>query len=307
MKKILSVGPIFIIIAALLWSADGIFRIGLYSLPPIIIVFYEHLIGLILLCFVFYKWVKDLKKMTKKEWGAVGFVSLFSGVLGTLCYTAALQQVHYVQFSVVVLLQQLQPIWAILAATIVLKEKVKKKFIIWATLALIASYLMTFKELHVNISTDSGTIIAGLLALFAGMFWGTSTAVSKIVLNKVSFITGTFLRFLFAPVFAFTIIVLTGKTSVLFAITGQQIETLLLIAFSTGMLALGFYYYGLKKTQAKISTLFELAWPASAIFIDLFLYKKTFTPTQIIGVMLLFVSLYMVSRKDQTLNELKKS
>lgn len=307
MKRILNFGPFFIIIAALLWSADGIFRIGLYSLPPIVIVFYEHLIGLILLCFVFYKWMKDIKKMTKKEWGAIGFVSLFSGVLGTLCYTAALQKVHFVQFSVVVLLQQLQPIWAILAATIVLKEKVQHRFILWAALALIASYLMTFKDLRINISNDPETILAGLLALFAGIFWGTSTAVSKIVLNKVSFITGTFLRFLFAPVFAFIIIVFSGQIHSVLSISGLQIETLMLIAFSTGMLALGIYYYGLKKTEAKVSTLYELAWPASAIFIDLFLYKKTFTLTQIVGVILLFISLYMVSRKNHTLLDLKNS
>jgi drug/metabolite transporter (DMT)-like permease len=52
---------------------------------------------------------------------------LFSGALGTIFYTAALGKVQYVQFSVVVLLQQLQPIWAILMASFLLKEKIEKK------------------------------------------------------------------------------------------------------------------------------------------------------------------------------------
>ena len=42
-------GPIFILIAATLWAFDGLIRQHLYSLPPITIIFFEHLIGLILL------------------------------------------------------------------------------------------------------------------------------------------------------------------------------------------------------------------------------------------------------------------
>src|SRR5260221_13732238 len=111
MKKILAFGPLFVIIAALLWSFDGLLRVSLYSLPPAVIVFYEHFIGAIFLLVISFKWVKDLKKMTKKEWLAIGVVSLFSGALGTILFTAALQQINFSSYSVVVLLlQQLQPI-----------------------------------------------------------------------------------------------------------------------------------------------------------------------------------------------------
>src|SRR5438309_329455 len=125
MKKILAFGPLFVILAALLWSVDGLLRIGLYSLPPAVIVFYEHLLGAIILLFFSFIWFKDLKRMTKKEWLAIGVVSLFSGALGTIFYTAALQKVNYTQYSVVVLLQpQLQPIWAIATAAILSNEKI---------------------------------------------------------------------------------------------------------------------------------------------------------------------------------------
>ena len=126
MKKVMAFGPIFVIIAALLWSLDGLLRISLYSLPPAVIVFYEHLLGAVILLLLSFKWLKDLKKMTRKEWIAMGAVSLFSGALGTILYTGALQKIQFTSFSVVVLLQQLQPIWAILAAGILLKEKITK-------------------------------------------------------------------------------------------------------------------------------------------------------------------------------------
>jgi len=299
MKKLLAFGPAFVIIAALLWSFDGILRISLYSLPPSVIVFYEHLLGAIVLLLVSFKWFKDLKKMTKKEWLAIVIVSLFSGALGTILYTSALQQIQYTQFSVVVLLQQqLQPIWAIATASVLLKERLTKKFLMFASLALIAAYFVTFKDLRVNLDTGSGTVMAAALALSAGLMWGSSTAISKFVLNKVSFLTATALRFFIAPIFAFVFIFGTGETQALFTLSVAQWQTLLLITFSTGMVALGFYYYGLKKTPARITTLCELVWPASAIFIDYFLFHKTLSPTQFFGVALLLFAIYKVTRSD---------
>lgn len=299
MKNLINFGPLFVIIAALLWSFDGVLRISLYSLPPAVIVFYEHLLGAIILLLFSFKWIGDLKKMNKKEWIAILAVSLFSGALGTILYTAALGKINYTQFSVVVLLQQLQPIWAISAAAILLKEKITKGFLAWAALALIAAFFITFKDLQVNLATGAGTAQAGAFALLAGLMWGSSTAISKLVLNKVSFLAATSLRFIFAPIFAFIFIIFSNQTEVLSQITLPQWKTLILITFSTGMVALGFYYYGLKRTPAKITTLCELVWPASAIFIDYFMFHKVLSLTQILGVIILLFAIYKVTKPLQ--------
>lgn len=295
MEKLKNFGPIFVIIAALLWSFDGVLRRGLYSLPPSTVVFYEHLLGAVVLLLLFGKWFPDLKKMTKKEWVAIVIVSLFSGALGTIFYTAALGKVNYIQYSVVVLLQQLQPIWAISAAAILLKEKLTKSFIFWAVLALGSAYLITFKDLQVSLQTGSGTAIAGILALSAGFMWGSSTAISKYVLNKVSFLTGTALRFFIAPIFAFGFVFAQGQTSSLFSLNQSQWTSLLLIVFSTGLVALAIYYYGLKKTPARVTTICELVWPASAVFIDYFYFQKGLSATQFLGIGILLFAIYKVT------------
>lgn len=299
MKKLISTGPIFIVIAALLWSFDGILRRSLYSLPPAVIVFYEHLLGAIILLPILFKFSSELKKMKRREWISIFIVSLFSGALGTIFYTKALGMVQYIQFSVVVLLQQLQPVWAILAASILLKEKITRDFAKWAILAVIAAYFITFRDLRLNFTEGTGTIIAALLALGAGFVWAVSTSFSKIVLNKVSFVTATFLRFWLAPFFAFLFIVFQNQQNMLFAINTNQWITLLGITFSTGMVALLIYYFGLRKTPARVSTICELTWPASAIFIDFLLYKQGLSPTQIFGAVLLFISIYHVSKYKQ--------
>lgn len=234
--------------------------------------------------------------MTRKEWLAIGLVSLFSGALGTIFYTAALGKINYTQYSVVVLLQQLQPIWAIATAAILLHEKISRRFLFWAAISLIAAYFISFKNLQPNISTGGGTFIAALLALMAGVMWGSSTAISKYVLKKVSFVTGTALRFFLSPIFALFIVFGVNQSKSILTINSSQWFTLLLIALSTGLVALLFYYYGLKKTPARITTLCELVWPASAIFIDYFLYNKSLSVTQIFGVALLVLSIYQVTR-----------
>ena len=76
-------GPVFIIIAALLWAFDGLIRQHLYSLPPITIIFFEHLIGLIILAPFVFKYLFTTK-LSKKEWW---LVSLFS--LAVVCLTTA--------------------------------------------------------------------------------------------------------------------------------------------------------------------------------------------------------------------------
>lgn len=296
MKKFLSFGPLFVIIAALLWSFDGVLRISLYSLPPAVIVFYEHLVGVVILFFIAFSSLKcDLPQMSRKEWVAITVVALFSGALGTIFYTSALQYVQYSQYSVVVLLQQLQPLWAIAMAALLLREKITGKFLGYAALALISAYFITFKDLQPNLATGAGTAMAGVFGLLAGVVWGSSTAISKLVLNKVSFLSATALRFFLAPIFALMFIVGNGQTAELSKLTSSQMWTLLLIALSTGMVALLFYYYGLKRTPARVTTLCELVWPASAIFIDYFYYDKTLSMTQIAGVIVLLLVIYKVT------------
>jgi drug/metabolite transporter (DMT)-like permease len=301
MKNLKNFGPLFIILAALLWSFDGVLRRSLYSLPPSIIVYYEHAVGLIILLLVLPKWWPDIKKMTRKEFLAISLVALFSGALGTIFYTQALGKINYIQYSVVVLLQQLQPIWAIGAAAILLKEKITKRFLFWALVALISAYFITFKDLTPNLSTGGGTAVAGLLALGAGFLWGSSTAISKYVLNKTSFLTATALRFTLAPIFALGFIKYLGQTGSLYKITNEVWITLILIALTTGMVALAIYYYGLKKTPARVTTICELVWPASAIFIDYFYYHQSLNATQILGVIILLIALYNVAWKTSTL------
>ena len=90
---------------------------------------------------------------------------------GTYFYTKALSYVGYIDLSIVVLLQKLQPVFAMSLAAIILKEKLSKKYILLASLAIIGGYLVTFGKNSVP-NWDDNTLIAALLALLAAFCWG---------------------------------------------------------------------------------------------------------------------------------------
>jgi len=294
-KKLSINGPILILVAAALWAMDGIVRRSLYVLPPIIIVFFEHFVGAILLTPLVVKGFKK-EKLSKLEWGAVGTVALLSSLLGTLWFTTALLMTNYISFSVVFLMQKLQPLFAVVTARIVLKEKINKRYALWAAIALIAAYFITFPKGVVNFSTGDKTVLAALFALGSAIAWGSTTAFSRYTLLKHDdkFITG--LRFGITTLLALVAVFILNQQSKLFTVTWSQFGQFTFIALSTGMVALLIYYKGLKTTSVRVSTILELTFPLIAVFIDVILYKTVISPIQVIAAVVLLFAMYQTTR-----------
>jgi len=291
MKK---VGPLLIIIAAILWGVDGVLRRSLFALPPTTIVFLEHLIGAILIAPAAIIALRK-ERISKKDWLALVIIAIFSGVAGTLMFTAALVKINFISMSVVFLLQKLQPIFAVTAAVIILKEKVTKQYIIWAALAFIAAFFVTFKNGQINFATGAGTIIAALLALGAAFTWGSATAVSRFTLKNLSTTAATGLRFFITVPLAFITMMIFKDTASLLHLETSQIVRLIIIALSTGMVALWIYYKGLQKTEVKVATFLELMFPLTGIILDVIVYHNVLAVTQYIAAAVLLFAIYRLS------------
>ena len=288
-------GSVFIIIAALLWGLDGILRRTLGGIPPITIIFFEHLIGLIIL-FPFVWRIVKVEKIGKREFWLLVLVATLSGLLGTLWFTTALLKTTFISFSVVFLLQKLQPIFAITTASIFLKEKFEKAYIKWAILAFLAAYFVTFKNGHINFATGGETIKAALYAVGAAFAWGTSTTFSKMILSRVSHQTTTLYRFLFTTIISFILVLVLGYGSSLSIPTTSNYTSLIIIALTSGMVGLFLYYKGLKNTPVHISTILELFYPLVAVVIGIFLYNDVLAPSQWIAGVILCFAIYKIAR-----------
>ncbi len=300
MRKLIFFGPIFIIFAAVLWALDGVvLRPNLYSLPVPTVVFIEHVLVLLIMLPFFLKSLKDVKKLKAGDWGAFFWVAVFGGAIGTMAITKALFYVDFVNLSVVVLIQKLQPVFALALAAIVLKEKLPKKFFLWGGIAIVATYFVTFGASVPNFSTGDKTAAAALFSLLAAFAFGSSTVFSKRALRNVSFALGTYLRFGLTAILMFFIAAGFGNLNAISQVTTAQMITFLIIAFSSGGLAMLLYYYGLKGVTASVSTICELAYPTSAILFEFIIRGRMLTAIQWLAALILFFAIYQVSIKRQ--------
>jgi len=291
--------PLFVIIAATLWGVDGIVLTpSLYSLPvPFVVFIQSGLISFLLIPLVF-KFRDEIKYLKTKDWLSFLGVAVFGGAIGTMSITKALFYVNYVNLSIVILIQKLQPIFAILLAAIILKEKLSKQFFMWALFAVIGTLLMTFGFNLPNFNTGDKTVYAALFALMASFSFGFSTVLSKRALKNTSFELATYLRFSLTAFIMFVTVISLGQINSAEAVTQTQLIVFILIAFTTGGTAIFLYYYGLKTISASVSTICELAFPITAVLLEYILRDNIMDPVQWLGVVILVTSIFNVTRNS---------
>ena len=297
MKK--NLPALAVIGAAILWSLDGYIRQNLFALPSFLIISLEHVIGAIIFFPLLIKGWAEIYTLSQRGWISVLWISICGGVLGTFFYTKALSYVEYIDLSVVVLLQKLQPFFAIALAAIILREKITKRFFILALTAVVGGYLITFGNNPIANWNDK-TIIAALLALLAAFSWGSSTVLGKHALNQISFMTITALRLTITAAITLFIIISNSQYELITEMSFTNWAYIILIVISSGSIALFIYYYGLNHLPASHVTIYELFWPLSAVTIDWFIYERVMTAYQFIGAIILLTSNILLSNENTT-------
>jgi drug/metabolite transporter (DMT)-like permease len=238
-----------------------------------------------------------LNEFTKKDIFVFLGIAFTGGALGTLSIVKALFLVNFQHLSVVVLLQKLQPIFAILLAVIFLKEKLTYRFILWGLLAIIAGYSLTFEFNWPTVSSDKNTILAAVYALIAALCFGSSTVLSKIGLKKYNFKTMTFFRYGFTVIIMLLFILSTQKFQQFNVVTKSNWLFFLIIGLTTGSGAIFLYYFGLRRVKAITSIIVELIFPISAIILDYIFNDSKLSTIQWISAVLMIVAIIQISYK----------
>jgi drug/metabolite transporter (DMT)-like permease len=262
-------GALAVSISAIMWGFDGIVLTPrLYNLDVGYVVFMLHLIPFAIMNLFLYKQYRHIKNFTASDYLLIGLIALFGGAIGTMAIVKALFLVNFKKLTIVVLLQKLQPVFAIALASLVLKEKMGKNFLLWASLAILAGYFLTFGFNAPNLEGGSNTVYAALFALLAAFSFGSSTVLSKKILEKYTFYTATFFRYAFTSIIMFFVVLFTAKFVEFQNTTANNWVIFIIIAFTVGSGAIFLFYFGLKKVRAIIATICELFFPISAIIFD---------------------------------------
>lgn len=293
-------GTIAISLAAILWGFDGVVLTpSLYNLDVSFVVLILHLLPFLIMNIFLFKQYKQLKTFVRQDYITFSLVAIFGGAIGTMAIVKALFLVNFQQLSVVVLLQKLQPIFAIILARILLKERFKGNFALWAGIAIIASYFLTFGFSLPNLNTDKNTIAAALYAILAAFSFGSSTVFSKKILQNHNFVTATFYRYMFTTIFMTVFVLISGNYTEFFNTTNRNWLFFITIGLTTGSGAIFIYYYGLRRVKAIIATMSELLFPISAIIFDYFINDSILSPIQFASAAIMVFALIKLNSSKQ--------
>ena len=274
-------GPWFVTAAATLWAIDAPFRkllTNTFSSPSIALM--EHLLVSVCVLPLFLQHVSELRRMRLKDWVAVAFVGVGGSALATILFT---QSFHYLNPTVAILLQKLQPFIAIGLAAFVLHERISRTFWLWAAVALFGAYLISFPDGMPSGFAWTPDMRGTVLALGAAVFWGGSTVFGRFLLNRVSFQMTTSLRFLSAVLVLPLVGAYYGTLGEVAAASARDWFFVFMTAIVAGFVSLLIYYYGLRSTKASIAAMCELAYPFAATIVNWTILGATLSPLQIVG------------------------
>lgn len=291
-------GTIAISFSAILWGFDGVVLTpSLFNLEVSYVVLVLHLLPFLVMNIFLFKQYKQLKVFVRQDYITIALVALFGGSIGTMAIVKALFLVDFQQLSVVVLLQKLQPIFAIILAWILLKEKIRKQFALWASIAVISSYFLTFGFNLPNFSGNSNTTYAAMYAILAAFSFGSSTVFSKKILMNHNFVTATFFRYMFTSIFMLIYVIIIGSYTEFFKTTHINWIYFAIIGLTTGSGAIFVFYYGLRRVRAIVATMSELLFPISAIIFDYLINDSILTPIQFISAAVMVFALIRLNTK----------
>jgi drug/metabolite transporter (DMT)-like permease len=272
-------GIVLVAVAAALWGLDAWIRAPLArSTAVATIVFGEHLVLVVLTLPFLAGAVAALLRLGWRHVLAAFVIGAGSSTVATILFTQAFVEGH--DFVTPVVLQKVQPVIAVVAAGVVLGERPRARFAFYFVPALVGAWLIGVPHpLHPTVHGLKPTFYA----LGAAALWALGTVLGRYLARDMRFEHVATLRFAFGlPASAVALLVLGTPA---FA-SGHDTFWIGVLAFVTGFLALGLYYYGLRRTPAVAASLAELAFPVSAILVGYFKFGQSLTGWQWVGVAL---------------------
>ena len=292
-KKSLILGSTAISLSAIMWCFDGVVLTPrLANLDIVFVVFILHAIPFLFMSFLFSGQFRYLKTFSINDYFFLILIAVFGGAIGTIAIVKALFLVNFQHLTVVVLLQKLQPAFAIALSAVFLNEKPGKNYLLWASVAITGGYFLTFGFHFPDLDSGANTMYAALFALLASFSFGGSTVFSKKVLNRYSFQTATFFRYGFTAVIMLVVVLFSSNFFDQLELTTKLNWLIfLIIAFTTGSGAIFLYYYGLKRVKAIVGTICELFFPISAVIFDYFINGAKLTFVQWVSAVIMIFAI----------------
>jgi drug/metabolite transporter (DMT)-like permease len=286
------VSVLLVAVGAAMWGTDGILRVPLLEVAsPSQIVLLEHLVLLLYSVPAVVLGWRFFRGLGVAQWISLLVIGWGGSALATLLFTTAFAVGNP---TVVILLQKTQPLFAIVLAAVLLRERLGWAYWPCFAVAMVGAYLISFGNLDAFAALGSAELLAAALALGAALLWGSSTVLGRLVLKDMPFHALTGARLLLAAPLLAGIVVVQGAVGGLGAAFASEPGRVILLALIPGLLGLLLYYRGLTGTRASYATLAELAFPATAVVLNWTFLGVGVSANQVLGFVLLWGAVFVL-------------
>lgn len=296
-------GTFLVILACLFWGLDTLIRYPLVErgINPVTIVFYEHVALSLFFSLGVLKSIGRIGELKLADVFSFIVIGGLGSAIGTVAFTESFQ---YLNPSLVILLQKLQPLVAISLSALILKEEVQKQFLGWALVCMVGGLLVSSPDIvrfYNLIMNDYGTVISdGALRGYALvgvsiLGWGATTVFGK-RLSLVGFDTKAIMGGRFLIGLLVLIPFVKWDQSMVLPVMEDYVRILLMVLIS-GALAMWLYYKGLQKLSAKTTAIAEMFFPFFAILVNWFFLGKQLNDWQLLGGGILIIGSLIIQLK----------
>ncbi|MDD4332100.1 MAG: DMT family transporter [Methanosarcinaceae archaeon] len=271
--------------SSIIYGFAGIFFVFIKNMNPGTVVFYQLLLGfLVLVAYLALKGELFRLRFRKKRKGLFLLGVCQAGVL--ISYYAA---INYTNVSVSVLLLYTAPIYVSLLSPFLLKERLTPKNIAALLLSLTGVFLVVGPE--ALFSTGEKNYFFGvLIGLFSGLFYACIILSSRYLRDEYTGLEQLILSTGIALVFLLPYAVKSPGSDLL-----ENLPLILFLGVMITSIGSILYFTGLTQVKAQVASLISLLEPVSAIFCATVLLKDPLSSGTLLGCLLILSSAFLVS------------
>ena len=226
-------------------------------------------------------------KIKKQQLPKLIYIAIAGTLFADLMYYLALTRISVIN---AVVIGHMQPIFIILIGFIFLKGDKLTKFDYLGILFMIVSGILVTTRKPGNFAALKFGTFGDLIALSATVAWATTAIAVRKYLKGMNAGVVTFYRFLFASIVFVIYLIFTSSIAIA---NIYQILAGIVIGIGTIL-----YYEGLKRIKAAQVSSLELSTPFFAAILGFIILGELVAKMQIIGVILLFLGIYYLSKKE---------
>jgi drug/metabolite transporter (DMT)-like permease len=285
-----TVGIVAILIASIMWAIEPIFVKLSYETSDFIHTNTIRAIFALIVAFIYIlirRKPKELK-ISKKDIAPIIYIALVATLFADFMYVFSLSQVPVVN---AVIIGHMQPIFIVLFGIFILKSDRLTYFdYIGIFLMILSGLLVTTGTLENLMSLKLGTI-GDLFVLSATVAWASTAIATRKYVKHLNTGVLAFYRFSIAAFVLSIFLILNNR---FFIANYYQVAVGIIIGIGTVL-----YYESLTRIKAAQTSALELSTPIFATFLAFIMLSEVPTVMQFVGVGLLLVGLFFISRREE--------